>query len=204
MSGLTARTRQKDETRRRLFRAACELFAKHGYHATSVERIARAAGVAKGTFFVHFATKDTVIVELVRLQVGAARASREAAFARTRSPLGALRAAVMALGTEAARSRELSRAVLSAGLADAAVAGDTDALFGELFAQMTIDAQRAIDCGELRAGADAETVASTLMASYLGAALHFTNSRQSPPLGPLLERVVNANIAGFTGPETRS
>lgn len=203
MSALTARTRQKDETHRRLFRAACELFAERGYHETSVERIARAAGVAKGTFFVHFATKDTVVVELVRLQVSAAQARREAVFAKTRSPLAALRAAVMALGVEAARSRELSRAVLSAGLANAAVAGDTDALFGELFEQMTLDAKRAIDCGELRAGVDAETVASTLMASYLGAALHFTNSRQSPPLGALLERVVNANIAGFTDSETQ-
>ena len=45
-----------DATRARLFEAAVRLFAKHGYAATSVEQITREAGVAKGTFFVHFAT----------------------------------------------------------------------------------------------------------------------------------------------------
>jgi AcrR family transcriptional regulator len=202
MAIASARAKQKDETRRRLFRAACELFAKLGYHGTTVASIARKAGVAKGTFFVHFATKDTLILELVRLQVRAALEQRNATFASSRSPLAALRATVMALGTEAARSRELSRAVLSAGLANAEVAGDTDALFGAVHEQMLVDAQDAIDAGELGKNNDADTVASTLMASYLGATLHFTSSRRSPAVDSLLERFVNANIAGFVAAES--
>lgn len=202
MAIATARAKQKDETRRRLFRSACALFTKLGYHGTTVASIARAAGVAKGTFFVHFATKDAVILELVRLQVSAALQKRNSTFEASRSPLAALRATVMALGTEAARSRELSRAVLSAGLANAEVAGDTDTLFGEVHNQMIADAQDAIDAGELGASNDADTVASTLMASYLGATLHFTSSRRSPVVDSLLERFVNTNIAGFVAVET--
>jgi hypothetical protein len=91
---------------------------------------------------------------------------------------------------------------LSAGLANAEVAGDTDALFGAVHEQMLVDAQDAIDAGELGKNNDADTVASTLMASYLGATLHFTSSRRSPAVDSLLERFVNANIAGFVAAES--
>lgn len=201
MAVVSARAKQKDETYQRLFRAACELFARLGYHGTTVASIAKAAGVAKGTFFVHFATKEAVILKLVRMQVAAAHKKRQAVLDKTGSPLAALRATVMALGTEAARSRELSRAALSASLANAELAGTTNALFEEVHEQMIVDAQQAIDCGELGEGASAETVASTLMASYLGAALHFTSSQRSPNVDALLERFVTVNIAGFVAAE---
>ena len=58
------------------FEAAIRLFVKHGYAATSVEQITREAGVGKGTFFVHFATKDAVVTQVVRDQVRPQRGAR--------------------------------------------------------------------------------------------------------------------------------
>jgi AcrR family transcriptional regulator len=51
------REKRKAETRRRLLEAARRLFAARGYHATRPQDIARAADVAIGTFYVHFADK---------------------------------------------------------------------------------------------------------------------------------------------------
>ncbi len=51
------RARRKAETRRRLLSAARELFASGGYDATRPQDIARAADLATGTFYVHFAVK---------------------------------------------------------------------------------------------------------------------------------------------------
>jgi len=186
----TARQIRADDTRARLFAAASELFAARGYHATTVDAIARRAGVAKGTFFVHFATKDAVITELVRIQTRQAKKARAAALPQ--GPLAALRATVLMLGEQAGFSREVSRAVLSATLENAHVAGDADALFGEVFDSMIADAKSAVG------PKDGELLARALMASYLGAALHFTSSRKSGPLLEILAPLVDANLEGFT------
>jgi AcrR family transcriptional regulator len=183
----TPRQLRADDTRARLFAAASELFALRGYHATTVDAVAKRAGVAKGTFFVHFATKDAVITELVRIQTRMAKKARAAALPD--GPLAALRATVLMLGEQAGFSREVSRAVLSATLENTLVAGDADALFGEVFDGMIADARAAV-------GADGELLARALMASYLGAALHFTSSRKSGPLMEILAPIVDANLEG--------
>lgn len=185
----TARQLRADDTRARLFAAASELFATRGYHATTVDAIARRAGVAKGTFFVHYATKDAVITDLVRIQTRQAKKARAAALAD--GPLAALRATVLMLGEQAGLSREISRAVLSATLDNAHVAGDADVLFYGVFDEMIADARAAV-------GKDGELLARALMASYLGAALHFTSSRKSGPLMEILAPLVDANIQGFS------
>ena len=68
------------ETRRRLFAAASALFAQQGYHETTIDQIVRQAGVAKGTFFLHFATKEAVVTELVGHQTRAALRARAEAL----------------------------------------------------------------------------------------------------------------------------
>jgi AcrR family transcriptional regulator len=55
------RARRSADIRARLFRAALELFAKHGYLETTVEDITEAADVGKGTFFNYFPTKEHVL-----------------------------------------------------------------------------------------------------------------------------------------------
>jgi AcrR family transcriptional regulator len=54
------------DTRSALLRAAEELFGEIGFHETSVSAIAARAGVAQGTFYLHFPGKAEVFVELVR------------------------------------------------------------------------------------------------------------------------------------------
>jgi AcrR family transcriptional regulator len=45
--------------------SAREVFGRSGYHGASVERIARRAGVAKGTVFLHFKSKENLLIALV-------------------------------------------------------------------------------------------------------------------------------------------
>jgi AcrR family transcriptional regulator len=189
----TLRQQRADDTKRRLVAAAAELFAQKGYHDTTVDEIARAAGVAKGTFFVHFATKDAVITELVRRQIRAARRAR----AQAKSPLDALVAAVMTLGTEAEVSRTLSRACFAASLDNAAIGGFADALFGELMEEMMSDVRAAKDVGLLRPDVDPQMIVESLIASYLGAAVHFVTSPRVRPLAEVLRPLVEANLQGF-------
>lgn len=64
MTEETRVTRKKAETKEKIFNTAVELFLQQGYDETTVEQIAEKADVAKGTFFNHFPTKDSILFYL--------------------------------------------------------------------------------------------------------------------------------------------
>ena len=47
-------------TKRRIFETAIDLFARKGYEATSIDEITAVVGVAKGTLYYHFKSKDDI------------------------------------------------------------------------------------------------------------------------------------------------
>lgn len=193
----TRRDDQARETKLRLIAAAVSLVTEVGWRRTTIEQISERAGVAKGTFFVHFKAKEAIVVSLVQYQINAASAAREAVITEGGSPVDCLRAATLTLGTQAASNIELSRAVLIASLESREVGSATDLAFNALYTRMIEDAGEAIARGLIE-GPDAETIASLLMACYLGAALHCTSSPSAKPLSDVLRPLVEATIGAFT------
>jgi AcrR family transcriptional regulator len=57
------RVKKQHFVRSEIWNAAVDLFAEHGYDATTVDDIAKAAGVSRRTFFRYFASKDDVLVK---------------------------------------------------------------------------------------------------------------------------------------------
>jgi AcrR family transcriptional regulator len=51
---------KSERTRARLMDAAVGIFAREGYEAASVNRIAQSADVLKGTLYLHFMDKDDI------------------------------------------------------------------------------------------------------------------------------------------------
>jgi TetR/AcrR family fatty acid metabolism transcriptional regulator len=62
-SGKPARGRNGDK-RERILTAAVRVFAKSGFYATRVSDVAKAAGVADGTIYLYFKSKDELLVSL--------------------------------------------------------------------------------------------------------------------------------------------
>ena len=60
------RTRKKERTRRDIYDAAMELFARNGYEAVTIEMICEAADVGRSTFFLHFPAKAALLGEFSR------------------------------------------------------------------------------------------------------------------------------------------
>ncbi len=56
---------QGAETKKLLYACAEELFKAYDYQSVSVESITRMAGVTKGTFYVHFESKDALLLEMI-------------------------------------------------------------------------------------------------------------------------------------------
>ena len=63
---------QAAKTKKGIFEAASQLAKEHGIENVSVNSIVGAAGVSKGTFYVHYDSKDALIVDLVNEHTGIA------------------------------------------------------------------------------------------------------------------------------------
>lgn len=62
----TRQIRRTRATRRRLLKAAKELFAEKGIDLTTIDDITARADVGKGTFYYHFSDKNEIIAEQIR------------------------------------------------------------------------------------------------------------------------------------------
>jgi AcrR family transcriptional regulator len=63
-------TQRPDASRRQLVDTAIDCFALHGFQGTSIDRIARAAGVTKGALYYHFRDKEELLLEAVKNRIG--------------------------------------------------------------------------------------------------------------------------------------
>lgn len=60
----------KKETRKRqLIKKAYELFITKGYENTSVDDIIASAGIAKGTYYYHFESKEQILEEVINMMI---------------------------------------------------------------------------------------------------------------------------------------
>src|SRR5256714_14464550 len=73
----------KAATRQTILRTARRLFAENGYEATRTRDIARAAGIASGTLFNYFQTKEAIVACLANEAIGAAEADEAARQGQT-------------------------------------------------------------------------------------------------------------------------
>ena len=54
-----------NKTKRKIFETSMKIFAEKGYEATSIEEITATVGVAKGTLYYHFSSKEEIFNFLI-------------------------------------------------------------------------------------------------------------------------------------------
>ena len=137
-------------TRERLLNAAQELIEEGGYGAASVAAIAERAGVAAGTLYRHFDSKQELFVEVFRSVCGReARAMRAAAAAvGSASAIEQLEQVLGTFAERALRNPRLAWALLAEPVDPLVDAERLD--YRERYAAMIAEGLRAgIDAGEL-------------------------------------------------------
>ena len=195
-SPTSLRERKKIATKERLFREALQLFRRKGFAATTVEEVAASAGVAKGTFFNYFPTKEAVLGYLGERQTLAAGEGIQAAL--NDPQLDARQALGCILGQLAANveaERDLMRmAVFEAMKAPDVLAADPyRAVFRNAVAHLLGRGQAR---GEVRAGLDSELVASAVAGMYFQQVFEWCAAPEPYPLGEQLARMVDLLWAG--------
>jgi TetR/AcrR family fatty acid metabolism transcriptional regulator len=94
-----AKKRRSRDKRDRILKAAVKVFARNGFHATRVSEVAKAAGVADGTIYLYFKSKDELLVSLFEDRIGKLLAFMEHSLPKLPSAPERLRAVIdMQLG----------------------------------------------------------------------------------------------------------
>jgi TetR/AcrR family transcriptional regulator len=65
MTTRARRKREKEERRQSILRAASEVFFENGFHQATVETVAERAEVSKGTVYLYFESKETILAHLL-------------------------------------------------------------------------------------------------------------------------------------------
>jgi AcrR family transcriptional regulator len=63
---LSLKERQRQEREQLILQAAEELLLECGYHDTSIDDVATRVGISKGTVYLHFASKEDLILALIQ------------------------------------------------------------------------------------------------------------------------------------------
>ncbi len=116
--------RDGSKTRQRILDAAQQQVMERGFAATSVDAIQSAAGISRGTFFYHFASKDALAVALIERYAEQDHALVDALMERA----------------ESLSSDPLQQALLFVGLHEDLFAETTADEAGCLFASYTYEA----------------------------------------------------------------
>ena len=74
-----------------ILRAAIKVFARHGYFQSQVADVARVAGVAAGTVYLYFSSKDDLLVSIFERTMKDAISEGRAALADVTDPVQRLR-----------------------------------------------------------------------------------------------------------------
>ena len=103
----------KSETRRRLIDAGTKAFAKFGYHGMKVAAVTRDAGIANGTFYLHFKDKQALFLEILRTAIGKLAAAIFAVHGCGESALNTEREEITVIFDFAEQNRDLMRIALN-------------------------------------------------------------------------------------------
>ncbi len=170
------RTQQKEQLRLMLFETALKLFREQGYEATTVQQITSRAGIAKGTFFNYFSSKDQVLAEWH------GGVTDEALGAVTGRSYDGAKEAVMAL-MDALADKGQGQAELLLMTARNVVASDTlsveeQSLDAQLLEFIRQQIKHGARRGEFGDGFDQELLATMIITTLTGTTHEWVVSRQ--------------------------
>jgi AcrR family transcriptional regulator len=157
------RERKKERTRADIYQAAMSLFLRRGFDAVTIEDICEAADLARATFFLHFATKESLLAEYGQ------RINQElAAMLKTHrgNATSALRAAFRMLAGAAARQPDVVQLLVRQVLMQPALLTRHDEQAQDLVLLLAAVIRRGQAEGEFRRRVDPTVAALAACASF--------------------------------------
>lgn len=188
------RERKKARTRQEIYTAAMTLFLHRGFDVVSIEDICTAADVAKGTFFLHFPTKDALLLEygaqVTAELTGLFRQSRGSATSALTKMLGFLAA-------RATHHADIVRLVVREVMARPVALVDATEQsrdLSSLFAEVVRSGQ---DSGEFRRQVSPRVAAAILISTYLAVVTEWVRRGGNFAITQVLKQSIDVVLHGL-------
>ena len=188
--------RSRAATRRRLLAAGARLFARRGFHGANSNEIARQAGVATGTFYLHFEDKHALL-RAIALQVHERHQEEIRAQLEGGEPLQeSLELRARTLLDLAEKQGALVRVAMGpVGQA----AGVADDLIGAIVGYVRVDLGERIRRGDADPGLDVDAAAECIAAMWARCAVWWAEDPKRAPRDAVLRTLVQLTRSGLTG-----
>ena len=163
------REQKKEETREALVQAAIEMFAAQGLEAPSLDAICERAGFTRGAFYVHFQSRDDLVVAVMERVTSALLdaliATGDSAFDLVRTIR--LFASAVEAGAYPASGSVASHQILQACARSPRIRERYVATLQEAARRVAIAVREGQQAGTLRGDVSAEEIANLLIALVL-------------------------------------
>ena len=195
------RQANKQQRKEDLYSVAMDLFRRQGFDDTRVEEITQAAGVAKGTFFNYFPTKEDVLLYIGERHMsrlgGALNNGAGKQLAEERSAVAALKMLMRTLASSLHDDRDLVRLAVDKAMKITYMAPGTEGRRFGFQVLVTLLIRRGQRTGEIHPAADPELVAQMLEGLYYQQLVIWCQDNFSFDLAERLEQVVDLLIVGI-------
>jgi len=205
MASPSAGTRRVEPGREGLVAIAIDCFARYGYAGTSIDRIARTAGVTKGALYYHFRDKQQLLFEAVKERIGAFEQHVVGRVGRIDDPAATLREIARICALDAAQDNH-RRFILTLMVE----ALDTNAALSDEFREMLHRfrsfhrhlIRQGQERGLFRADVDVAVAAVQFVSGILGAEIQYYQDPARIDLTRTLECHVEQFLAWLTVAKT--
>ncbi|MFO7743439.1 MAG: TetR/AcrR family transcriptional regulator [Anaerolineae bacterium] len=191
---LSRRERKKRETRASLMEAALRLFQENGYDATTVKDITDAAGVAKGTFFNYFDTKEAILPAIAGRRLEQLEEALTPEQGAPASPVARIKLALRLVAEDPLCERHLAERLFAAIMAHREI--NPGHALRDLLTEQVRQAQAA---GEIRDDLDPVYLASALRSLFFQQLAMWHHGHRPAPLPTLIDASVDLLMDGAAG-----
>ncbi len=194
------RAHNKELRKENLYTAAVTLFRQRGFDDTRVEEITQAAGVAKGTFFNYFPTKEDVLLyigerHMTRLGAAMSNGTGKQIY-QERSAIVALKTVLHALADSLEDDKDLVHLAVEKAMKITHLAPTAGGRFS-LQGLVVLLISRAQRTGEIHPDVDPKLVAQMLEGLYYQQLVIWCQQDFSFDLGERLEQVIDLLLVGI-------
>jgi len=166
----------RGDARRDLLNIAIDCFARYGFQATSIDRIARAAGLTKGALYYHFKDKEALLFAAVTNRLGQFEHRVVTDLAAVSDPPTALREVARVCLDHATKSnhrRMIVTLMVEAIDTNPRLAAEFRAMMQRFRTFLRRLVQRGQDSGQFRADVLAAVAAEVFAGAIMGAEIQY-------------------------------
>lgn len=167
-----------NKTKRKIFETSMKLFAEKGYDATSIEDITATVGVAKGTLYYHFSSKEEIFNFLIEEGIKLLQNSIDIKTAKLTNYIDKIKAIVLIQIKIVSKYEDIITILLSQFYGKEARNQKCQTLIYEYIDKIEQIVEKGIQQGEIKKG-DAKAIASEIYALIASSLVYKLRNREN-------------------------